>query len=173
MNAGERHNLIGEFKSSNNLLADWVAPFFRPGPREEVSFAPGSIHVATMDEELPTPIVIAIFAGYSGTVQPSLGNFDTGNNINLGLDFELNGDNEWQMVVRNRQDYEQGMISYVFDVRADGVTQKVIINIRNIFDNAPVMSSDSNPCRDVEELQAPVYDTGCIFVSSFLKYVEF
>ena len=142
-----------------------MVPFFRNGPREDVTLTTGVIHVVTMDEELRTPIVIAVFAGYSGTERPSLGTFDTGNNINLGLDFELNGESEWQLVIRNRQDYEQGMISYVFDVRADGVTQKVTIFIKNIYDNAPVMSSDSNPCRDVEELQEPIYDTKCIFVS--------
>lgn len=89
-----------------------------------------------------------------------------GNNLDLGLDFIKVEDDEWQMVVKNRQDFEQiNMQKYIFIVQIDGQQVTVQININNIFDNAPVISSESNPC-SIKELQDPGHDSLCVFVSS-------
>lgn len=84
-----------------------------------------------MDEEIPAPIVVAIVAGYDGTQKPTIGAFTTGNNFDLGLDFELNENDEWAMVVTNKQDYEQpGMQQYLFPIVIDGKRVLVQIQVR-------------------------------------------
>lgn len=103
--------------------------------------------VITMDEEIDAPIIVAIVAGYAGVAKPRFGNFVLGDNFDLGLDFELNSDNEWNMIVTNKQDYEQeSMQKYIFYVEIDGKKVMVQIMINNIFDNAPIVTSESNPC---------------------------
>jgi hypothetical protein len=71
------------------------------------------------------------------------------------------------MIVRNRQDYEQlNMRKYIFNIQIDGKQISVQITINNIFDNIPVITSGSNPCQ-VQELQEPILQTGCLFVRFF------
>ena len=100
-----------------------------------------------MDEEIEPPIIVAVVTGYDGSAKPMLSIFEQGNNFDLDLDFELNGDNEWNMVVKRKQDYEQiSMQRYIFYVQIDGRKVMVQITINNIFDNAPVVTAESNPC---------------------------
>lgn len=100
-----------------------------------------------MDEEIPAPIIVAIVTGYSGSEKPTIGRFDVGNNFDLGLDFVLNSEREWEMVVNNQQDYEQEqMQQYLFYIEIDARQVMVQISIRNIFDNSPVITTDKNPC---------------------------
>jgi hypothetical protein len=92
-----------------------------------------------------------------------------GNNLDLGLDFTKNELNEWKMVVKNRQDFEQvNMQKYIFMIQIDGQQVTVQITINNIFDNAPVISSESNPC-SIKELQEPDHDSLCVYVSCEFK----
>lgn len=110
-----------------------------------------------MNEEIAAPITVAIVTGYDGTLKPELGTFDVGNNYDLGLDFELNDDDEWEMVVTNKQDYEQsGMQQYIFTVVIDNTYVTVQIQINNIFDNAPVMTAETNPC-NIEVTTQPLH----------------
>jgi hypothetical protein len=98
-------------------------------------------------------------------VKPEIGSFRVGNNFDLGLDFIRNDEDEWQMVVRNRQDYEQiNMQKYILSVQIEGVQVTVQFTINNIFDNAPVITSESNPC-SIKELQEPGHDSLCLYVS--------
>lgn len=104
-----------------------------------------------MDEEIPTsetdPIIIAIVAGYAGSEKPEIGTFSQGSNYELGLDFQLNADSEWNVVVKNKQDYEQlTMRSYILMMQIDGVQRTIQIQINNIFDNAPVVTTNNIPC---------------------------
>lgn len=93
------------------------------------------------------PIIVAIVDGYSGTAKPTIGPFTTGNSLDLDLDFVLNSDNEWEMIVQKQQDYEQVLMQrYLFTIINDGKSVTVQISINNIFDNAPVMTSVTNPC---------------------------
>lgn len=127
---------------------EWVSPFFKAGPRSDVvTLLPGDIVTSvTMNEELDPPLIMAIVAGYNGEDKPQW-SFSVGNNLDLGLDFERNLENEWQMIMNNRQDYEQNsMQKYRFIVQVDGKGIIVDITISNIFDNAPVVTSNSNPC---------------------------
>lgn len=119
----------------------------------------------SMDEEIEPPIIVAVVTNYDGSEKPKFGNFDPGDNFDLGLDFELNEDNEWNMVVKNKQDYErESMQRYLFYVGIDGNQVMVQITINNIFDNAPVVTSESNPC-SIPELTEPGYESTCIYVS--------
>lgn len=102
-----------------------------------------------MDEEIDAPITIAIISGYTGTVKPML-RFTTGNNFDLGLEFQLNSDadvNQWLLVVNNKQDYEQpNMQTYIFSVSIDTESTTVQLTINNIFDNKPIVSLDFTSC---------------------------
>lgn len=150
--------------TNEDILKAWDPPFFKAGPREEVEMLPGEVTGIIMNEEIEAPIIVAIVTGYTGNTKPEFGNFVTGSNINLGLDFELI-DNEWNMIVNNKQDYEQaGMQRYNFEVQIDAKRISVQIAIMNIFDNPPVVTALSNPC-SIEELRDPPYNTGCLFVS--------
>lgn len=125
----------------------WLSPFFKPGPRAEVKFEEGDPALISMDEEINAPITVAIVTGYDGAEKPNIASFSLGNNFDLGLDFRLNEDDEWEMVVNNKQDYEQpSMQIYIFNIQIDNKRVMVHITINNIFDNAPVITSDSNPC---------------------------
>lgn len=125
---------------------DWISPFFRDSGNPDVTLEPGSTTTISMNEELEAPIVVAIVAGYIGTQKPSI-NFQDGNNFDLGLDFKLNENSEWEMIVNNKQDYEQErMRSYYLYIEIDSVRVWVAIEIRNIFDNRPVITADTNPC---------------------------
>lgn len=105
--------------------------------------------VISMDEEIIAPITIAIISGYTGTVKPLL-RFTTGNNFDLGLEFELNPEtdvNQWLLVVNNKQDYEQpSMQTYIFSVSIDTESTTVQLTINNIFDNKPIVSLDFTSC---------------------------
>lgn len=93
-----------------------------------------------------------------------------GNNLDLGLDFNKNAEDEWQMVVKNRQDYEQvNMQKYIFTVQIDGQKVTVQISINNIFDNTPVVTSESNPC-SIKELQKLGYDSLCVYVRWWTRH---
>lgn len=169
----------------------WLSPFFKEGPRTDVNIFIGNPMFLAMDEEIPVedPIIVAIVAGYSvknylrstilklfftffsydGVAKPQIGSFQMGNNLDLGLDFVRNTDDEWEMIVRNRQDFEQvNMQKYILAVQIDGQQVTVQITINNIFDNAPVISYESNSC-SIKELQEPGYDSLCVYVSSHLK----
>jgi hypothetical protein len=105
------------------------------------------VTVLSMNEEIVAPIIVAIVTGYDGAVKPVIASFDLGNNFDLGLDFQRNNDGDWEMVVKNKQDYEQlSMQTYIFNIQIDNQRVMVQITINNIFDNAPVITSDSNPC---------------------------
>lgn len=111
----------------------------------------GDVTVMSMDEELAVPITLALVDGYTNRNQkPVIGTFDIGNNLDLGLDFEWNNDNDgWEMIVKKRQDYEQpAMQKYIFYILIEEKNSMVQITINNIFDNAPVVTSDSksDPC---------------------------
>lgn len=129
---------------------EWVSPFFKKGPRDDVIIRAGSPTAISMNEEITAPITVAIVAGYDGSLKPEIGVFEMGNNFDLGLDFEQNEDGEWEMVVKNKQDYEQpGMQQYLFRIQIEGIRITVQIQIINIFDNAPVITAEKNPC-DIE-----------------------
>lgn len=105
-----------------------------------------------MDEEIPTnetdPIIIAIVAGYAGSEKPIIATFSQGSNFELGLDFQQNADFEWNVVVKNKQDYEQlTMRSYLLFMQIDDVQKTIQIQIHNIFDNAPVVTTNNIPCK--------------------------
>jgi hypothetical protein len=74
---------------------EWLPPYFKPGPREDVNILIGDPTGISMEEEIAFPIIIAIVDGYNGEQKPSIGSFTMGDNFVLGLDFELNDDNEW------------------------------------------------------------------------------
>lgn len=129
------------------MFKDWVEPFFKAGPLDKVTIRAGSTTAIAMDEEIPAPIIVAIVTGYSGSQKPTIGRFDVGNNFDLGLDFVLNSEGEWEMVVNNQQDYEQEqMQQYLFYIEIDARQVMVQISIRNIFDNSPLITADKNPC---------------------------
>lgn len=150
----------------------------------------GELIAVRMNEEIPSPIAIAIVEGYDGTVKPTIGAFANGNNYDLGLDFTLNADNEWEMIVTNKQDYEQvSMQKYTLRIIIDNKEIVVQITIVNIFDNAPIVTRDSNPCtvpviskhpqfsklhylrrsllflKCLQELTDPTYESQCTYVS--------
>lgn len=105
-----------------------------------------------MYEEIPAnetdPIIIAIVDGYTGSEMPRMGSFSQGSNFELGLDFQLNDDSEWNIVVKNKQDYEQvTMRTYIFSMQIDGVEKTIQIQVENIFDNAPVVTTNNIPCQ--------------------------
>jgi hypothetical protein len=134
--------------SNRVRLSEWLSPFFRAGPRDDVEmFQQGNPTGLSMDEEIDAPITVAIVTGYKGVVKPVIASFANGNNFDLGLDFQLNDEGDWEMIVNNKQDYEQeSMQTYIFTVLIDSQRVIVQITINNIFDNAPVITSDSNPC---------------------------
>jgi hypothetical protein len=110
-------------------------------------FQQGNPTGLSMDEEIDAPITVAVVDGYNGNVKPVIASFANGNNFDLGLDFQRNVDGNWEMIVNNKQDYEQvSMRTYVFTILIDSQRVLVQITINNIFDNAPVITSDSNPC---------------------------
>lgn len=149
------------------LYVAWEDPFFSEGGRDDVVIAKsGNPTVINMDEEILAPIVIAVLSGYKGSLKPDLGSFDFGSNFDLGLDFEKNAIDEWNMVVTKKQDYEQvNMQLYVFYVQAEGQNVMVQIRIANTFDNAPVMTSLTDTQCIIKELQPPDYQSPCEFVS--------
>lgn len=150
-----------------NIHEAWTDPFFEDGGRDDVVIPQkGNPTIIKMDEEIPAPIVIAVLVGYTGDKKPELGRFDSGSNLDLGLDFEKNANDEWNMIVTKKQDYEQkNMQNYLFDVRADGKEVLVQISINNIFDNAPIISSLTNTQCVIKELQEPNHQSECLFVS--------
>lgn len=109
---------------------------------------PGNINLILMNEEIAPPIVIAIIDGFDSRITPVLGRFEKGDNLDLNLSFELNGDSEWEMIVNNKQDYEQAaMRIYMFEVLIDVEVLTVYLHILNTFENPPIVTSFSNPCR--------------------------
>lgn len=107
------------------------------------------------------------FFSYTEDAKPEIGSFQKGNNLDLGLDFVRNEDDEWQMIVKNRQDFEQiNMQRYILSIQIEGVSVTLQVTINNIFDNAPVISSESNPC-SIKELQVPGHDSLCVYVSLY------
>lgn len=142
--------IINQF---NHIYLDWVSPFFKEGPRDDIAMRINSVGAAIiMDEEIPAnethPIIIAIVDGYTGSEKPRIGSFDQGSNFELGLDFQLNDDSEWNVVVKNKQDYEQpSMQRYIFSMQIDGVSKTIQVQIDNIFDNAPVVTTNNIPCQ--------------------------
>lgn len=138
-----------DHKNVKNIFSDWIAPFFREVPTEGISFSDGGSGVTQIDmvEEIEWPFKAGIVAGYSGSVKPVTGTFQIGSNFDLGLEFEINGDGEWEMVITKRQDYEQESNQlYFFTVECDGVRKDLIVKVNNIFDNRPVMTAEENPC---------------------------
>ena len=136
-------------KCQGNFSA-WLSPYFEAGPRTDVKFRMSSgIAVISMNEEINAPIIIAIISGYTGAEKPIL-RFTTGNNFDLGLDFQLKSDvdvNQWQLVVNNKQDYEQpNMQKYIFSISIDTEIATVQLTINNIFDNKPIVSLDFTSC---------------------------
>lgn len=100
-----------------------------------------------MIEEIEWPFKAAIVAGYSSSVKPATGTFQVGSNFDLGLEFEMNGDGEWEMVITKRQDYEQpNNRLYLLAVECDGVRKDLIVKVSNKFDNDPIMTAEKNPC---------------------------
>lgn len=136
-------------KNGFKIPSDWVAPFFKEVPTEGISFSDGGAGVIQIDmiEEIPWPFKAAIIAGYSGNVKPATGTFEVGSSFDLGLEFERNDDGEWKMLITKRQDYEQPSNQlYFLTVECDGVRKELFIKVSNIFDNAPVMTAETNPC---------------------------
>lgn len=126
-----------------------MAPFFKEVPTEGISFSDGGSGVIEINiiEEISWPFKAAIVAGYSGSLKPATGTFEIGSSFDLGLEFERNGDGEWEMLITKRQDYEQPSNRvYFLAVECDGVRKELLIKINNIFDNAPVMTAETNPC---------------------------
>jgi len=124
------------------LRCEYFVESFRAGSRADVTFMQiGSSFVVRMDEEIDPPITIAV-----SDLQPTIRSFANGDNNNLNLGFEQVGQ-EWHMIVRNKQDYEQEkMRSYSINIDIDGATVIFQINILNIFDNPPVLTVNTNPC---------------------------
>lgn len=126
-----------------------MAPFFKEKPTAGISLQDSGSDIFELDmrEEIEWPFIAAVVAGYRGP-KPALGTFAVGNNFDLGLEFELNSDSEWEMLVTKRQDYEQQANRiYDFTIECDSVSKIFIVKVSNIFDNAPVMTAATNPCR--------------------------
>lgn len=87
-----------------------------------------------MDEELSTPIVLAIINNYDGNIQPVANNFMEGQPLNLNLTIERNS-GVWELIANNRQDYEQGHQLYYFEIIISGISNKgaVILHVSLIL----------------------------------------
>lgn len=109
-----------------------------------------------MDEEIAPPITIAMIEDYSGPDEPFI-EFLSGKNSTLELTAQLDG-LEWSLVVTKQQDYEQiSMRAYRIQITIGDQTVWILLNINNIFDNAPVITSNSIPCIAEVRLQKPFH----------------
>lgn len=126
----------------------------------------GDPTIISMDEEIPAPFIIAVLEGYKEDKKPEIGSFQLGSNLDLGLDFERNSNDEWNMIVTKKQDYEQIIMqNYEFRVRIEQKQVIVLLRVKNIFDNAPVITSLTDSQCIIKELQEPDYQSPCEFVS--------
>ncbi|XP_059054596.1 cadherin-23-like [Achroia grisella] len=124
-----------------------------------------SLQIIYMDEEIEEDVVIARL-NYFGSTQPEfevpfmLGSFNL-----LQPVFRRGDNNEWLIVITQRQDYESpGMQSYMFNIRVPEETPlnaQVLLQIVNIDDNDPMISL-LGACQ-VEELGDPDRLTDCTY----------
>ncbi|CRL07387.1 CLUMA_CG020361, isoform A [Clunio marinus] len=145
----------------NCAISEWT---FKAGPADDVSLNLDSgSAIITMKEEIPPPLILGLIDNYDEDQVPLISAFYIGRPQDLDLSFEKNMDNEWEMIVNNKQDYEQSqMRNYIFMVKIDEHEIYVQINVINIFDNAPILLFDMNICK-IPELTESNYDTGCIY----------
>ncbi|XP_073952672.1 cadherin-AgCad1-like [Choristoneura fumiferana] len=127
-------------------------------------YYPGGANSGTqlifMEEEIEGDIAIAKL-NYQGTATPEL-TFRTGRNALLGAVVRQNTAGEWYIYVTQRQDYEEGMVSYSFNVRVEGQTlvPLVSLTIVNIDDNFPWLHI-LDPCQTEELGEARL--TECVY----------
>lgn len=129
----------------------WSEPYLQsahPEVSTSFSFDGNLVITIEMNEEIPTPFSIATFVNYQGSESPLANNFQSGISTNLEMNFVRNN-SIWQMRINRKQDYENPeMRSYSFFLNEiDGIRAFVRINVKNIFDNFPVVTQITNPCQ--------------------------
>lgn len=105
--------------------------------------------VISMNEEIPVPVTIANLVGYSGIDPPTLNEFSIGSNSSLGIYFTQTDELIWQVVIGQKQDYENpSMRYYTFTLNEiDGIHRPYIsLSLKNIFDNYPIVNQITNQC---------------------------
>ncbi|KAI5634412.1 cadherin domain-containing protein [Phthorimaea operculella] len=126
-------------------------PLVPADPRDDVcidSYLPPSATGTTgtviihMQEEIIGEVIIAKL-NYQGSATPEIRTpFVAGSFVQLGPEIRRI-DNEWYLVITQRQDYEQtAMQRYTFDILIanERITARVSLNIENIDDNAPILT---------------------------------
>lgn len=136
----------------NFLNSAWSPPYFEEiDLRIKVTYTqnlPDDFITITMPEEISTPVAIALFKDYDHADGPMLGSFMLNTASNLGLSFNKNNaQSEWQMLINQRQDYENSNTrDYSFYVHGNVTRLYVMVKVQNIFDNPPTMTQVTNPC---------------------------
>ncbi|XP_063540838.1 protocadherin Fat 1-like [Cydia strobilella] len=112
--------------------------------------ATSGIQLIFMDEDVDGDIAIAKL-NYQGTATPVM-HFTSGRNALLGAVIRQNEVGEWYIYVTQSQDFEEGMIYYLFEIVVEGETlvASVALTIVNI-DNKPPRIEAFDACQ-VDEL---------------------
>ncbi|XP_063374408.1 cadherin-23-like [Cydia amplana] len=112
--------------------------------------ATSGIQLIFMDEDVAGDIPIAKL-NYQGTATPVM-HFTSGRNVQLGAEIRQDEAGEWYIYVTQSQDFEEGMIYYLFEIHVEGETlvASVALTIVNI-DNKPPRIESFDACQ-VDEL---------------------
>lgn len=130
----------------------WTSPYLDSiDPRVSITYnyvEPNNVITIFMEEEIPSPVPIAVFKDYYDAPSPTL-TFLIGSNSNLGVSFSQNNtESQWQMNINQRQDYENTFMRfysfYIYGI--NGIRLHVTVWVQNIFDNAPTVIQITNPC---------------------------
>lgn len=124
---------------------EWPKPFFLEPKQEGIFFQEFILFQPILvTEEIPWPFDLAILT-YKGDKTPHIKIKDKKDLLNATI---VRNENDWIIIVQNRQDYEnEDQREYFFDVVVEEVdTQSIRVGLLNIFDNKPSVSYDPIPC---------------------------